>query len=347
MTIEVQGLSKTFGAFAAVDDVSMRVEEGSLTALLGPSGSGKTTVLRLIAGLEIPDGGSISIAGRDVTDMPAQKRNVGFVFQHYALFKHMRVEDNISFPLRVRKWPKGEIRERVKELVSLLRLDGLEKRYPSQISGGQRQRVALARALAARPSVLLLDEPFSALDARVRDELREWLRGLHEQIHVTSVFVTHDQSEAVELADRIVIMNDGRVAQEGTPDAIAIAPASPFVFEFLGKANVIAGRAEHGEADFLGVRVPYPGANGTPLSVVGYVRPQLLHLAAAPGGLGAFEASVERLVVTGPTVKVHLVVCASGQPLMAEVGRREADMLGLAPGHVVYASPDEVTVFAP
>ena len=346
MTIEATGLTKRFGSFTAADDVSLRVEEGSLTALLGPSGSGKTTVLRLIAGLEIPDAGQVSIAGVDVSNVPAQKRNVGFVFQHYALFKHMRVADNIAFPLKVRGWSKDESRERVAELIALLRLEGLEKRYPSQISGGQRQRVALARALASRPTVLLLDEPFSALDARVRDELREWLRGLHEQLHVTSLFVTHDQTEAVELADRIVLMNEGKVAQEGTPDEIALSPASPFVMEFLGRTNALAGRAEHGEADILGVRVPYAAANGTSVAVTGYVRPHHLQLVAERGSAPAFEVSVQRVTFAVDTVKVHLLVPGTGETLVAEVPRAHADTLDLTPGRVLFAQPEEVRVFA-
>ncbi len=344
MTIEIQHLTKQFGDFTAVKDVSMRVEEGSLTALLGPSGSGKTTVLRMIAGLEIPDGGRIVIGGTDVTNVRAQHRNIGFVFQQYALFKHMRVQDNIAFPLKVRKWKKDAIRARVSELLELLRLQGLEQRYPNQISGGQRQRVALARALASRPQVLLLDEPFSALDARVRDELREWLHSLHEQLHVTSVFVTHDQSEAMELADRIVIMNEGVVAQEGTPEEIIATPSGPFVLNFLGRANALHGIAKHGEADVQGLRVPFPGANGTTVPVVGYVRPSHLSLGIEPSA-GALAVRVQRVVTNGERVKVHLATEHAGEPLVAELDRHEAGGLTLPVGELVYATPRDIYVF--
>jgi len=344
MTIGIQHLTKQFGDFTAVKDVSMRVEEGSLTALLGPSGSGKTTVLRMIAGLEIPDGGRIVIGDTDVTNVRAQHRNIGFVFQQYALFKHMRVQDNIAFPLKVRKWKKDAIRARVSELLELLRLQGLEQRYPNQISGGQRQRVALARALASRPQVLLLDEPFSALDARVRDELREWLHSLHEQLHVTSVFVTHDQSEAMELADRIVIMNEGVVAQEGTPEEIVARPNGPFVLNFLGRANALHGTAKHGEADVQGLRVPFPGANGATVPVVGYVRPAHLSLGVEPS-TGALAVRIQRVVTNGERVKVHLVTEHAGEPLVAELERHEASGLALPVGKIVYATPRHIYVF--
>ena len=347
MTIEIQNLTKQFGDFVAVNDVSMRVEEGSLTALLGPSGSGKTTVLRMIAGLEIPSGGRIRIGDTDVTNVRAQHRNIGFVFQQYALFKHMRVQDNIAFPLKVRKWKKDAIRARVSELIELLRLQGLEQRYPSQISGGQRQRVALARALASRPQVLLLDEPFSALDARVRDELREWLRGLHAQLRVTSVFVTHDQSEAMELADRIVIMNEGVVAQGGTPEEIVASPSVPFVLNFLGHANALHGVAKHDEADVQGLRVPFPGANGANGAngpVVGYVRPAHLSLGLEPSPR-ALAVRVQRIVTNGATVKVHLTTEHAGEPLVAELDRREAGELTLPVGDLVYATPRDLYLF--
>ncbi len=344
MTIEIQGLTRHFGDVVAADNVSLRVEEGSLTALLGPSGSGKTTVLRMIAGLEIPDAGRILIGGTDVTGLKAQERNIGFVFQQYALFKHMQVVDNIAFALKVRKWKKDAIQERVSELINLLRLDGLEKRYPNQISGGQRQRVALARALASRPQVLLLDEPFSALDARVRDELREWLRGLHEQLHVTSLFVTHDQNEAMELAENIVVMNHGVIAQEGTPQEIFTNPNSPFVMNFLGRVNALAGQAAHGEANLHGLRVPFPEANGTAVRVVGYVRPRDLTLSLAPSD-AALPARVQRIVATGEIVKVHLETESTGEALVAEVDRGHADVLALPVGGLVYATPADLRVF--
>jgi sulfate transport system ATP-binding protein len=324
--------------------VSLRVEEGSLTALLGPSGSGKTTVLRSIAGLEIPDAGQVVINGLDVTNIAPQKRNIGFVFQHYALFKHMRVADNIAFPLKVRRWKRDAIRERVSELLTLLRIEGLEKRYPDEVSGGQRQRVALARALAARPQVLLLDEPFSALDSRVRDELREWLRSLHNQLHVTSIFVTHDQVEAMELAERIVIMREGVIVQEGSPEDIAAEPNSEFVMNFLGRANALQGVAQHGVADLHGLRVPYPAANGTAVSVTGYFRPQQVRLTANPGE-ASLPVRVRRVVIAGAVVKAYVETVASGTPLLAEVDMATREELGLAPGALVHATPWNVQVY--
>jgi sulfate transport system ATP-binding protein len=345
MSIEVKDLTKRFGAVTAVDGVSFTVEEGSLTALLGPSGSGKTSVLRTIAGLEEPDCGSVWIGGEDVTRTPARKRNVGFVFQHYALFPHMKVKDNIAFPLKVRRWPRRQINERVGELLDLLRLEGLENRYPGQVSGGQRQRVALARALASHPKVLLLDEPFSALDARVREELREWLRGLHDRLHVTSLFVTHDQTEAMELADRMVILNEGRVAQSGRPDEAYARPRSAFVMQFLGKANLLRGTAEHGYADLAGLRVRYPSANGTAVPVIGYVRPHDLQITRHPSGGRALPATVVRVIANGPALKVQMVAEQSDDVLVAEISHEQQEFLGLAGGDLVYARPLDVRVF--
>lgn len=343
MTIEVEGLRKRFGAVTAADDVSIHVEEGSLTALLGPSGSGKTTVLRMIAGLEIPDAGRITVNGADITHLAPQKRNIGFVFQQYALFRHMRVADNIAFPLKVRRWKKDAIRERVAELLRLLRIDGLEKRYPDQISGGQRQRVAFARALAAHPQVLLLDEPFSALDARVRDELREWLRGLHDELHVTSLFVTHDQAEAMELADRVVIMHNGKVEQEGAPGEIVSQPGTPFVMNFLGRANELRGEALHGRAILGGVEVAFPSANGKVVPVVGYFRPgdALILRDSAAGAIGA---EVGRVVLSGSQYRVQLVT-EHGLPLQVEVDARTAASLALEAGERVFVRPERVYVF--
>src|SRR5262245_14008814 len=253
MSIRVDGVSKQFNGFKALDRVSLDVPEGELLALLGPSGSGKTTLLRIIAGLDFPDEGSVVAHDSDVTRQSARDRNVGFVFQHYALFRHLTVFENVAFGLRVRGWKNGDVRTRVLELLSLVKLESLERRYPEQLSGGQRQRVALARALAARPQVLLLDEPFSALDARVRTDLRQWLRRLHDEVPVTTVFVTHDQEEAFEVADRVVVMNQGRVEQEGTSDAVFEHPASPFVMDFLGQVNVFHGRLQEGKAILGGV----------------------------------------------------------------------------------------------
>jgi sulfate transport system ATP-binding protein len=242
MSIIVREVTKRFGRFLALDCVSLEVPSGALVALLGPSGSGKTTLLRVMAGLEMPDSGAIIYQDEEITYRPARERHVGFVFQHYALFRHMTVFENIAFPLRVRRWPEAKVHERVRELLPLVRLEGLEGRMPAQLSGGQRQRVALARALAAQPKVLLLDESFGALDAKVRQELRQWLRRLHEEIRITSVFVTHDQEEAFEVADQIVVMNQGRIEQAGTPQEVFDRPANAFVMDFLGNVNVFHGR---------------------------------------------------------------------------------------------------------
>ncbi|MEA2210052.1 MAG: sulfate/thiosulfate transport system ATP-binding protein, partial [Solirubrobacteraceae bacterium] len=239
MAIEVHKVGKRFGTFTALEDVSIHVADGALTALLGPSGSGKSTLLRIIAGLEVPDEGEVTIGGESMTDTPARYRGVGFVFQHYAPFKHMTVHDNVAFGLSVRKRPKAEIEPRVQELLGLVRLDGLAARYPSQLSGGQLQRMALARALAVQPKVLLLDEPFGALDAQVRGELREWLRKLHDEIHVTTIFVTHDQEEAMEVAEQIVVMNEGRIEQAGSPRHLYESPSNEFVMSFIGPVNRI------------------------------------------------------------------------------------------------------------
>jgi sulfate transport system ATP-binding protein len=239
--ITATGVTKSFGRFTVLDDVSIDVPDRSLTALLGPSGGGKSTLLRILAGLEAPDAGSVRIAGADVTRVPPRDRGIGFVFQHYAVFRHMTVADNIAFGLRVRRRPKAEVRARVEELIALVRLDGLAGRYPSQLSGGQRQRMVLARALAVEPRVLLLDEPFGALDAAIRAELRDWLRRLHERIEVTTIFVTHDQEEALELADQIVLVNGGRVEQAGSPTDLYDRPASPFVMSFLGASTRLQG----------------------------------------------------------------------------------------------------------
>ena len=248
MSIRIDGVTKQFCNFRALDNVSLNVPQGSLLALLGPSGSGKTTLLRIIAGLETADSGNVFYDEQDVTSRSARDRNVGFVFQHYALFRHMNVFENVAFGLRVRKVPKAEVNRRVEELIGLVRLSGMERRLPSQLSGGQRQRVALARALAIRPQVLLLDEPFGALDAKVRQELRQWLRRLHDEIGMTTVFVTHDQEEAFEVADEVVVMNKGRIEQLGSPREVFDHPTNPFVMDFLGQVNVFSGRVQNGPA---------------------------------------------------------------------------------------------------
>jgi sulfate transport system ATP-binding protein len=317
MSIIVRNVSKRFGDFVAVDDVSLEVEGGSLTALLGPSGSGKSTLLRIIAGLEWPDVGEIVLAGKEATALAPQKRNVGFVFQHYAAFKHMTVRDNVAFGLTVRRRPKQEIRERVDELLHLVQLHGFGDRYPSQLSGGQRQRMALARALAVEPEVLLLDEPFGALDARVRAELREWLMRLHDVVHVTTVFVTHDQEEAMEISDQIAVMNHGRLEQVGAPRELYDEPASEFVMTFVGDANVIGGSL---------------------------VRPHDVELLTELQD-GAVEAMIVRATILGRDVKVELHD-ESGAEIVALLTRDRFQELDLWRGQTVWMRPQRERVFA-
>jgi sulfate/thiosulfate transport system ATP-binding protein len=317
MSIEIRRVSKRFGEFTAVDDVSLSVDTGSLTALLGPSGSGKSTLLRIIAGLETPDAGDVLLAGEDATGLTPQKRNVGFVFQHYAAFKHMTVRDNIAFALTIRKRPKAEIRERVDELIGLVQLRGFADRYPAQLSGGQRQRMALARALAAEPRVLLLDEPFGALDARVRAELRDWLRRLHEEVHVTTVFVTHDQEEAMEVADSVAVLNDGRLEQAGTPVELYDTPASEFVMRFVGDANRLGDRL---------------------------VRPHDITL-QREREVGSIEVEVERITILGPDARIDLVDGA-GDRLVARLRRDDLDQLGLERGEILWAQPERTAYFS-
>jgi sulfate transport system ATP-binding protein len=306
--ISARNVTKRFGEFVALDDVSVDVPSGALMALLGPSGSGKSTLLRVIAGLEKPDAGDVFISGREATQLRPQQRGVGFVFQHYAPFKHMTVADNVAFGLTVRRRPKQEIRDRVHELLELVQLEGLGKRYPAQLSGGQRQRMALARALAVEPEVLLLDEPFGALDARVRQELREWLRRLHDEVHVTTVFVTHDQEEAMQIADHIVLVNHGRVEQIGTPQDLYERPANEFVLTFVGEATKFRGDL---------------------------VRPHDVVLGALPED-GAEEALVERIAYLGFEVRVQLVL-GDGERFDAQITHDEAERLELARGQIVYA----------
>ncbi|MFM9107834.1 MAG: sulfate/molybdate ABC transporter ATP-binding protein [Chloroflexota bacterium] len=307
MGIAVTHVSKRFNQFTALDDVSIEVPDGSLTALLGPSGSGKSTLLRIIAGLESPDAGRVVIGGKDVTGLPPQEREIGFVFQHYAAFKHMTVRDNVGFGLRIRKRPKQEIRQRVDELLALVQLEGLADRYPAQLSGGQRQRMALARALAVEPRVLLLDEPFGALDARVREELRDWLRRLHEQVHVTTVLVTHDQEEAMEVASRIVVMNHARVEQVGSPTEIYDAPASDFVMGFVGRVNRLEGA---------------------------YIRPHEVRL-CDPAEPDCERAVVERVLAFGPETRVDLRLERNGERLWAHVPAGAGALPHLAEGAAV------------
>ena len=321
MGITVDHLGKRFGAFTALDDINLDIRPGELLALLGPSGSGKTTLLRVIAGLEHADSGRVLFDGGDATVLPVQRRGVGFVFQHYALFKHMRVDENIAFGLKVRRgrerWPKNRIKARVQELLSLVQLEGLGQRYPAQLSGGQRQRVALARALAIEPKVLLLDEPFGALDAQVRRDLRRWLRKVHEATGVTTVFVTHDQEEALELADRVAILNKGRIEQVGTPAQVYDQPASPYVYGFIGEANRVAGTKAGAQLQVHGLQLEMPGHGNAPDGPVGlFVRPQDLRL--VEDGQAGWPARVVSVQRSGPRLRLH-VQLADGTPLELEL----------------------------
>ncbi len=329
MAIEALNVNKRFGDFVALDDVCIRVDDGSLTALLGPSGSGKSTLLRIIAGLEIPDSGSVVIDERDVTSTPARSRGVGFVFQHYAPFKHMTVHDNVAFGLTVRKRPKSEIAPRVEELLGLVRLDGLAERYPSQLSGGQQQRMALARALAVQPKVLLLDEPFGALDAQVRGELREWLRRLHEEIHVTTIFVTHDQEEALEIADEVVIMNKARVEQVGTPQQVYDKPASPFVYQVLGNVNVLRAPALAGAQRRGG-----PVDAGTQDGQI-YVRPHDIEVVPHDSGSDGISAVLRHVHAAGSHAHLILEQVRTRETIEAEISRTELVDLGIQAGDLV------------
>jgi sulfate/thiosulfate transport system ATP-binding protein len=311
MSIEVRNVTKRFGSFLALDDISLEIPDGSLTAILGPSGSGKSTLLRIVAGLERPDSGEVLLAGEDATRLAPQNRNVGFVFQHYAAFKHMTVRDNVAFALTIRKRPKQEIRERVDELLGLVQLSGYADRYPHKLSGGQRQRMALARALAAKPRVLLLDEPFGALDARVRAELRDWLRRLHEEVHVTTVFVTHDQEEAMEVADRVAVLDHGKLEQVGGPAELYDAPASEFVLRFVGDAVRLGDQL---------------------------VRPHEIVLRRWASD-GAVEVEIERIAVLGADARVDLTD-GNGERLAARLRREELEDLDLANGEIVWASAE-------
>ena len=325
MSIQIKDICKAFGSFVALDRVSLEVPDGDLLALLGPSGSGKTTLLRIIAGLEGADSGTVLLQGEDITLHSARDRNVGFVFQHYALFRHMTVAENIGFGLRVRKVPKEKISQRVEELLELVRLEGLHSRYPGQLSGGQRQRVALARALAAEPRVLLLDEPFGALDAKVRQELRHWLRKLHQELHVTSIFVTHDQEEAMELADRVVVMNRGGIEQIGSTDELYEHPASPFVFDFLGDTNVLPAEVR-GRSLFLpGSDRPISTDSIHPSGPVDvYVRPGDLRLAES--GAPGVDVRISAVQRTGPIVRASADTPTSGVPVAIEMPHLHHDV---------------------
>ncbi|MBA2659522.1 MAG: sulfate ABC transporter ATP-binding protein [Nitrosospira sp.] len=352
MSIEVRNLSKQFGTFAALRDVSLEVHSGELLALLGPSGSGKTTLLRVIAGLEAADTGQVLFQGEDATHQHVRERRVGFVFQHYALFRNMTIFENVAFGLRVRakrvRPADTEIRSRVHSLLKLVQLDWLVDRYPHQLSGGQRQRVALARALAVEPSVLLLDEPFGALDAKVRKELRSWLRRLHDEMQITSVFVTHDQEEALEVADRVVVMNEGRIEQIGTPDEVYEQPASRFVYEFLGKVNLFHGRLHHGRAWIDGIEVDAPEhSEAEELAAVAYVRPHDIHVDRVVHNGGALSARVSHILSVGPVVRLELIRDGSDdkEPIQVEVTKERFRELKLVRGDQVFIRPSRFDLF--
>jgi sulfate/thiosulfate transport system ATP-binding protein len=317
MAISVNNVTKRFGDFVALDDVSIDVPDGGLTALLGPSGSGKSTLLRVIAGLEQPDSGQVLISGEDNTETRVQDRNVGFVFQHYAAFKHMTVFDNIAFGLRIRGVGSGMIRARVRKLIELVHLQGFERRFPNQLSGGQRQRMALARALAVEPRVLLLDEPFGALDAKVRQELRTWLRRLHDDVHVTTIFVTHDQEEAMDVAEQIIVMNEGRVEQSGGPRDLYEDPASEFVMSFVGPAHRLGDS---------------------------WVRPHDVEVLHEPNG-ETIEAMIDRIVHLGFEVRVELTL-PDGEHFSVQLTRDQVEELELTEGEIVFVRPRSARIFS-
>ncbi|MES2978741.1 MAG: sulfate ABC transporter ATP-binding protein [Pseudomonadota bacterium] len=362
MSIEIRNVSKHFGDFQALGDVSLDIDSGELVALLGPSGCGKTTLLRIIAGLETADRGSILFSGEDTTDVHVRERQVGFVFQHYALFRHMTVFENVAFGLRVKprslRPSDAQIKEKVHSLLNLVQLDWLADRFPSQLSGGQRQRIALARALAVEPKVLLLDEPFGALDAKVRKELRRWLRRLHDDLHVTSIFVTHDQEEALEVADRVVLMNQGKVEQIGSPQQVWDHPASPFVYGFLGDVNLFHGRAHEGEVHLEGMRLNAPEhADAQDAKAFAYVRPHDLdvqrHVAGQSLGQG-IVAKLERAIVIGPIARLELVPVepaalgstGSADPIIeAQMPSHQFSEMGFKEGDTVVVTPRKARVF--
>ncbi|HEY5480459.1 MAG TPA: sulfate ABC transporter ATP-binding protein [Verrucomicrobiae bacterium] len=352
MAIEVRHINKTFGSFAALRDVSLNVNDGELVALLGPSGSGKTTLLRIIAGLETPDPdphGAVLFEGRDVARQDTGERRVGFVFQHYALFRNMTVFENIAFGLRVRprkmRSSEKQIRDRVTELLKLIHLESLADRYPSQLSGGQRQRVALARALAVEPKVLLLDEPFGALDAKVRQGLRRWLRRLHDEMHVTSLLVTHDQEEALEVADRVVVMNQARIEQVGTPEEVFHHPASEFVMDFMGNVNLFRGRIESGKAVFGPLVLDSPKATGADGQAARlFVRPYDLDIHHRHNGRPGFGARVLRVQSAGPQVRVELLA-ETGEAVTVEMPHERFRATQVSPHDHVYVSMRDARIF--
>ncbi len=343
MSIEIRNLNKRFGQTVVCDNLNLDIPSGELVALLGPSGSGKTSLLRIIAGLEVPDSGTVHFHGKDTTGTDVRDRQVGFVFQHYALFAHMTIFENVAFGLRVRpaatRPSESQIRSKVTDLLKLVQLDWLADRYPHQLSGGQRQRIALARALAVEPKVLLLDEPFGALDAKVRKELRRWLRRLHDEVHITSVFVTHDQEEAMEVADRIVVMNEGRIEQVGSPDEVYDHPATPFVLKFLGDVNLFHGRLDHAQG-----AVASAGA-----SEVSYVRPHELQIVASAQD-GAVAVTLTQTLTVGPNTRLEFKRVDDASDIDVELPRAEfkrlRESMALEPGATVHLLPRRITSFA-
>ncbi|NML63091.1 sulfate ABC transporter ATP-binding protein [Massilia sp. RP-1-19] len=350
MTIEVRNINKRFGEFVALDNVSLQFPQGELTALLGPSGCGKTTLLRIIAGLEHPDSGQVLLDGDDASARHVRERQVGFVFQHYALFKHMTVFENVAFGLRVKprkeRPSEEQIRQKVKQLLELVQLDWLSDRYPPQLSGGQRQRIALARALAVEPRVLLLDEPFGALDAKVRKELRRWLRRLHDELHVTSIFVTHDQEEALEVADQVVLMNKGKVEQLGTPDSVYNHPASPFVYGFLGNVNLFHGRVHEGVLASGGVNFDVPDhAEVQDTQGIAYVRPHDLDVDRYVAGAEGIVVKLRRAHAIGPLAQLDLEREDNAQLIEAVIPNERFAQLQLKEGETLLVKPKRMQVF--
>jgi sulfate/thiosulfate transport system ATP-binding protein len=353
MSVEVRNISKRFEAdVAALDQVSLKIESGELVALLGPSGSGKTTLLRIIGGLEFPDNHDAKVLfhDKDVTRLAAHKRKAGFAFQHYALFRHLNVFENIAFGLRVRPFwrrPKdSEIRERVERFLKLVQLDPLAQRFPSQLSGGQRQRVALARALAVEPKVLLLDEPFGALDAKVRKELRQWLRKLHEEIHITTLFVTHDQEEALDVAGRVAILREGKIEQIGTPREVYDHPATPFVYEFLGNVNAFKGHVHNGNMQIGQGKFAAPKNVGDGTSpATAFVRSHDIRVALQPSSPAAFPAKLVRFHIVGPVARLELERLESGESFTAHLSKEDFEKQHLEPGAKVYVELQNVKIF--
>lgn len=350
MSIEVRNINKRFGNFTALNNISLDLHGGELTALLGPSGCGKTTLLRIIAGLEQPDTGNVLFHGQDATNSHVRERKVGFVFQHYALFRHMTVFENVAFGLRVRprheRSSETEIHRKVYELLELVQLDWIANRYPAQLSGGQRQRIALARALAVEPQVLLLDEPFGALDAKVRKDLRRWLRRLHDELHITSVFVTHDQEEALEVADRVVVLNKGAIEQVGTPDKVYDAPATPFVYQFLGNVNLFHSRVHDGFARIGELEVAVDGHENTKDSpALAYVRPHDIDIRREPENGSTFAATVVHIHAIGPVVRLELARADASEYVEAELTRERFRELALSEGEQIFVKPHRLRVF--